>query len=364
MIRETAVSPFVHSGSPARVVFGRGSVKTVSDEIDRLGCSRAVVLSTPHQRDDAMRLLGSLGALGVGVVALAEMHTPTSVTARALIEVESLDADCVVAIGGGSTTGLGKALAARTGLPQIVVPTTYAGSEVTPVLGETDSGVKTTRRGPEILPETVVYDPDLTDSMPIDLTIASGLNAMAHAAEATYARDGSPIYTLMAVEGLRVLRDCLPALIEVPEDQDARDGALYGAWLCGTVLGGVPKPVTHKLRHTLGGALDLPHAQTHAIMLPHTIGYVEESVPDALTDVAALFGGSAGAGLYDFAVDIGAPLRLADLGVTADQLDRATDPAFASPYWSPRPLDRDSIRGVLRDAHEGIRPTTRRESRA
>lgn len=359
MIWETTLSPFVHSGSPARVVFGRGSVKTVSAEVEKLGCSRAVVLSTPHQHDEATRLLWTMGALGVGVVALAEMHTPTSVTARALVEVENLGADCVVAIGGGSTTGLGKAIAARTGLPQVVVPTTYAGSEVTPVLGETENGVKTTRRGPEILPETVVYDPDLTDSMPIDLTVASGLNAMAHAVEGIYARDGSPIYTLMALEGLGALRDALPVLVREPGNQDARDRALYGAWLCGTVLGGVGMSVHHKLCHTLGGALDLPHAQTHAIMLPHTIGFVEESVPQALTGVSALFGGSAGAGLHDFAVEIGAPLRLADLGVTADQLDLVADQAIASPYWSPRPLDRDSIRRILRDAHGGTRPNLR-----
>ncbi|MFD7004730.1 maleylacetate reductase [Rhodococcus jostii] len=354
--QESAVRPFVHSGSPARIVFGRGARDGVKEEVERLGARRAVVLSTPQQRESARRLADDLGALGVGVLDRATMHTPVEVTAQALVEIEQLDADCVVALGGGSTTGLGKAIAARTGLPQVAVPTTYAGSEVTPILGETENGVKTTRRGPEILPETVVYDPALTDSLPIPLSIASGLNAMAHAAEGVYARDGSPIFTLMALEGLAALRDALRELTIDPADHGARDRALYGAWLCGTVLGGVGMSVHHKLCHTLGGALDLPHAQTHAILLPHTIGFVEETEPTVLAPVADLFGGSAGRGLHDFAVEVGAPLRLSELGVTPEQLDRVADLALAAPYWSPRPLDRDSIRRLLQHAYDGTCP--------
>ena len=352
----TGVEPFTHTSGPARILFGRGSLEQTSDEVRRLGATRALVLCTPQQRNVAESLAQRLADLGAGIFDGAAMHTPVGVTGRALDALVNSRADCVVAVGGGSTTGLGKAIAARTGVPQVVVPTTYAGSEVTPILGETENGLKTTRRGPEILPEVVVYDPELTDTLPLALTVTSGLNAMAHAAEGVYARDGSPVYTLMAVEGLRALRDALPALVRDPADQSGRDRALYGAWLCGTVLGGVGMSVHHKLCHTLGGALDLPHAETHAILLPHTIAFVEAAVPDALAPVADLFGGSAGQGLHDFEALLGAPLSLAQLGVTEDELDRVADLATADPYWSPRPVERTALRGLLQHAWKGDRP--------
>lgn len=347
---------FSHTGLPARIVFGRGATARAGDEIERLGATRALVLSTPQQAQAAEALAVALGFLAAGVFDGAAMHTPVDVTARALEIYGQSGADCVVALGGGSTTGLGKAIAARTGAVQVVIPTTYAGSEVTPILGEMEAGVKTTRRGPEILPETVIYDPDLTDTLPQALSITSGLNAMAHAAEGVYAQDGSPIFTLMAVEGLRALRDALPAIAADAADRDGRDLALYGAWLCGTVLGGVGMSIHHKLCHTLGGSLDLPHAETHAILLPHTIAFVEEAEPDALAPVATLFGGRAGAGLHAFAGGLGAPLRLADLGVREADLDRMAEQATANPYWCPRPLDRDAIRALLQRALVGDAP--------
>jgi maleylacetate reductase len=360
----STIQAFTHSSWPARVVFGRGAIAQTGDEVRRLGASRALVLSTPHQRDAAGALAEQIGSLNAGIFDGAVMHTPVEVTARAVDTLTSIGADCVVSLGGGSTTGLGKAIAARTGVPQVVIPTTYAGSEVTPILGETQNGLKTTRRGAEILPETVIYDPDLTDTLPLTLSVTSGLNAMAHAAEGVYARDGSPIYTLMAVEGLRALRDSLQTLTRDPADRDGRDGALYGAWLCGTVLGGVGMSVHHKLCHTLGGALDLPHAETHAVLLPHTIAFVEEAVPEALAPVAALFGGSAGPGLHDFAASLGAPLSLAELGVAEEQLDHLAELASADPYWSPRPLERSTIRRLLQQAWNGDRPAwTAQEAR-
>jgi maleylacetate reductase len=350
------VHPFTHVSSPARVVFGRGAVGRAGEEVGRLGARRVVVLCTPQQRETAEALAGMLEHLAVGVFDGAVMHTPVDVTERAVEFLVSREADGVVSVGGGSTTGLGKAIAARTGVPQVVVPTTYAGSEVTPILGETENGVKTTRRGPEILPETVIYDPDLTDTLPLSLTVTSGLNAMAHAAEGVYARDGSPIYTTMAVEGLRALRDALRVLTRDPADRDGREQALYGSWLCGTVLGGVGMSVHHKLCHTLGGALDLPHAETHAVLLPHTIAFVEDVAPDALLPVAGLFGGRAGHGLHAFAASLDAPLRLSDLGVTEEQLDPVATLATASPYWSPRPLERTAVRELLQRAWTGRRP--------
>jgi len=346
---------FTYSGSPAHIVFGNGASSEVGTWIEKLGCKRALVLSTPHRAADGEALAKSLGALAAGTFSDAAMHTPIEVTEAAMAKATEVKADCVVALGGGSTTGLGKAIAWRTDLPQIVIPTTYAGSEVTPILGQTEAGVKTTLRDPKILPEVVIYDPELTIGLPVAMSVTSGLNAMAHAAEALYAQDRNPVSTLMATEGLRALRAALPLLVKEPRTLEARGDALYGAWLCGTVLGAVGMALHHKICHTLGGSFDMPHAETHAVMLPHTIGFNAAAVPELLKPVADIFG-SAGGGLYDFASSIGAPLTLRDLGLKQADLDRAAGIATQNPYWNPRPFDRAAIRALLQDAWEGRRP--------
>jgi maleylacetate reductase len=346
---------FTYSGSPAHIVFGNGASADVASWVEKLGCKRALVLSTPHQAADGEALAKTLGALAAGVFSGAAMHTPVEVTEAALAKAKEVKADCVVALGGGSTTGLGKAIAWRTDLPQIVIPTTYAGSEVTPILGQTEASVKTTLRDPKILPEVVIYDAELTVGLPVAMSVTSGLNAMAHAAEALYAQDRNPVSTLMATEGLRALRAALPTLVKEPRNLEARGDALYGAWLCGTVLGTVGMALHHKICHTLGGSFDMPHAETHAVMLPHTIGFNAAAVPELLKPVADLFG-SAGGGLHDFAKSIDAPLTLMELGLKQADLDRAAEIATQNPYWNPRPFDRAAIRVLLQDAWEGRRP--------
>ncbi|MER8922246.1 maleylacetate reductase [Mesorhizobium sp. M0802] len=347
---------FTYSGSPAHIVFGNGASSEVGTWIEKLGCNRALVLSTPHRAADGEALAKSLGALAAGTFSGAAMHTPVEITQTAMAKATEVKADCVVALGGGSTTGLGKAIAWRTDLPQIVIPTTYAGSEVTPILGQTENGEKTTMRDARILPEVVIYDPELTVGLPIAMSVASGLNAVAHAAEALYAQDRHPISTLMAKEGLRAMAAALPVLTKEPGNIDARGDALYGAWLCGTVLGAVGMALHHKICHTLGGSFDMPHAETHAVMLPHTIGFNAAAVPDLLKPVADLFGGSAGSGLHDFAKAVGAPLTLKELGLKQADLDRAAEIATRNPYSNPRPFDRAAIRALLQHAWEGRRP--------
>lgn len=347
---------FTYSGSPAHIVFGNGASAEVGTWIEKLGCKRALVLSTPHQAADGEALARQIGSLAAGVFSDAAMHTPVEVTEAAMVKAQEVNADCVVALGGGSTTGLGKAIAYRTDLPQIVIPTTYAGSEVTPILGQTEHGEKTTVRDAKILPEVVIYDPELTVGLPVAMSVTSGLNAMAHAAEALYAQDRNPISTLMATEGLRALKAALPVLIKEPRNLEARGDALYGAWLCGTVLGTVGMALHHKICHTLGGSFDMPHAETHAVMLPHTIGFNAVAVPELLKPVADIFGGSAGGGLHDFASSVGAPLTLRELGLKQDDLDRAAEIATKNPYWNPRPFYRAAIRALLQDAWEGRRP--------
>lgn len=348
---------FTYVGSPARIVFGNGSRDRVGACIEGLGRSRALILSTPPQRTQAEECAAKLGDRAVGVFAGAIMHTPVEVTEQAVARASELGADCLVSLGGGSTTGLGKAIAYRTGLPQVAVPTTYAGSEVTPILGQTADARKTTLRDPKVLPQVVIYDPELTVGLPVGLSVTSGINAIAHAAEGLYADDRNPITTMMAVEGLRALHAALPAIVAAPADLEARGQGLYGAWLCGTVLGSVAMSLHHKICHALGGTFDLPHAETHTVMLPHTIGYNAAVVPHLLQPVADIFGGSPGEGLFDFARSLGAPTALRDLGLAERDLDRAAAEATANPYANPRPVDRRSIRFLLQAAWEGSRPS-------
>jgi maleylacetate reductase len=347
---------FTYNINPGRILFGPGTIGAVADEIARLGCKRALVLSTPFQRADALALAERIGPLAAGVFSEAAMHTPVSVTLKAMAAFDAAGADSVVALGGGSTIGLGKAIAWRNDAPQVVVATTYAGSEVTPILGQTEDGLKTTVRDPKILPEVVIYDPALTLELPVAMSVTSGLNAMAHAVEAVYAKDRNPVSSLMAVEGVRALRDALGVIVRQPHDLAARSDALYGSWLCGSVLGTVGMALHHKLCHTLGGSFDLPHAETHAIMLPHSAAYNAKAATAELRPLADLFGGSIGGGLHDFAKALGAPLALKELGVEESQLDLAADLAVKNPYWNPRPIERESVRALLQRAWDGTRP--------
>lgn len=251
---------FVYQSLPLRVVFGEGTSARLTDEADLLAVRRALVLTTPGHERLGREIGERLGDRFAGLFAGAVMHTPVGVTDEALKRATDLRADGVVAVGGGSTIGLGKAIALRTGLPQIAIPTTYAGSEMTPILGQTQDGVKTTQSAREILPKTVIYDVDLTLSLPARIAAVSGMNAMAHAVEAMYARDRNPAISLMASGAIRALAGALPAIVGAPDDRNARSQALYGAWLCGVCLGSVGMALHHKLCHVLGGTYNLPHA--------------------------------------------------------------------------------------------------------
>ncbi|WP_208108520.1 maleylacetate reductase [Halomonas ventosae] len=352
--------PFIYNGLPSRVIFGQGTLSRLADEVRELGCHRALVLATPEQAGQAREVLAQLGELGGGLFAEARMHTPVEVTDEAMRHLEELEADCTVAIGGGSTIGLGKAIALRTGLPQVAIPTTYAGSEMTPILGETRDGLKTTQRTLEVLPEVVIYDVDLTLGLPVGMSGTSGINAIAHAVEALYAKDRNPVVSLMAEEGIAALARSLPLIAQEPANQTARSDALYGAWLCGACLGSVGMSLHHKLCHTLGGSFDLPHAETHTIVLPHAVAYNAGAAPEAMSRIARALGSDdAAGGLHDLARAVGAPLALADIGLQESDIDRATQIATSNPYWNPREIEADGIHRLLSDAFAGRRPTPR-----
>lgn len=253
------MDPFEYNASPARVIFGSGTLQRLPDEIKRQNLSKPLLLSTPQQTKQLAMLEQLLAGkvTSISKYTNATMHTPTHITDEALAYAKSVSADCVVSIGGGSTIGLGKAISIRTGLPHICIPTTYAGSEMTPILGETQDGKKTTRSDEKIRPGTVIYDVDLTMTLPVGMSATSGVNAIAHAVEALYAKNRNPIMTLFATEGIRNLAESLPELVENPQSVSARQRALYGAWLCATCLGNVGMALHHKLCHTLGGSFNL-----------------------------------------------------------------------------------------------------------
>ncbi len=357
------MKPFEYQTAPTRVIFGLGTLARLPEEAERLGARRVLVLSTPGQRALAGRVAALLGERAAGLFSDAAMHVPAQTARAARDMARQLQADCAVAIGGGSTTGLAKAIALESGLPVVAVPTTYAGSEMTPIYGLTEGGAKKTGRDARVLPRTVIYDPELTLGLPWAVTVASAFNAIAHAAEGLYAPDGNPVIALMAEEGIRAIAAALAPLQADPRDLDARGDALYGAWLCGTVLGAITMGLHHKLCHTLGGSFGLPHAEVHTVVLPHALAYNAAAAPEAMTRVARALGVqdagqplAAARAVQDLARRHGAPVSLAAIGMPADGLDRAAEMAVQNQYPNPRPLERRALRALLQRAFDGATP--------
>ena len=348
---------FVFDQPAYRVVFGVGSLARLPEEVARLGATRALIVSTAAERAFADDAAQRLGAVAAGVFAEAVMHHPLSTVRAARARAAAVAADCYVTIGGGTTTGTGKAIALETGMPVLAVPTTYAGSEMTPIYGITDGGVKKTGRDRTVLPRTVIYDPALTVSLPPRVSGPSGINALAHCVEGLYAFDGNPIVTLMAAEGIRALARALPRVVREPADLEARSDALYGAWLAGIVLGTASIGLHHKLCHTLGGTFNLPHADVHTVVLPHATAYNRAAAPEAMRTAATALGAvDAAQGIYDLIVTIGAPTALKDIGMPEDGLDRAAQLATENQYPNPRPIEYAPLRALLERAYWGERP--------
>lgn len=350
---------FVYHAQPSKVVFGPGSFARLVDEVRAVSAKKALVVCTPQQRDQAQQASDLLGTLSAGIFDGAQMHVPIEGARKARAHAQAVAADCIVAVGGGSTVGLGKAIALESSIPIIAVPTTYAGSEMTPIYGITEAGLKKTGRDLRVLPRTVIYDPELSIGLPVHMSVVSGMNAIAHAAEGLYARDGNPVMSLMAEEGIRALSRGLRRVVNQPRDLEARSDCLYGAWLCGAVLGHVGMALHHKLCHTLGGTVNLPHAETHAVVLSHALAYNSKAAPEAMQRIAAALGAEDAAdGVYRLASELGAPTSLREIGMAEVDIARACDVALMNPYWNPRPIEREGLMQLLFNAWSGNPPHT------
>jgi maleylacetate reductase len=352
-----AMSPspsFAYDALPGRVVFGVGSVERLGEEVDRLGAGRVLAIAGRRAVDGLVERLGDRWA---GSFTDVQQHVPVEAATRALAAARQLRADCLVAMGGGSATGLAKAVALEHPVPIVAVPTTYSGSEVTPIYGLTGPDGKRTGRDLRVLPRVVVYDPALTAGLPAAVTGPSGMNALAHCVEALYAPGANPVTSLLAEEGAKVLHHGLPLAIAEPSDLAARSDALLGAWLAGAALAVAGVGIHHQLCHLLGGAYRLPHAELHAVVLPHAVRFVAPAARPQLARLAAGLGvDDAAGGLWDLARRLGTPASLAELGLAEAELDRAAEQAVATVVQTPRRAGVTELRGLLGDAWRGRRP--------
>ena len=352
------VQAFVYDALPGRVVFANGAFDRVPDELERLGVSRILLIHDRSGTAWADRLVDALGGSLAGRIDNARVHVPIGHAEAARALAHETGADAIVTIGGGSATGLGKAVALEIPLPFLAVPTTYAGSEMTPIWGLTEGARKTTGRDPRVQPRTVVYDPVLTLSLPPSQAGPSGMNALAHCAEALYADGASPIPSLMAEQGIRILATGLPRVVATPGDLDARGDVLAGAYLAAAAFASAGSGIHHKICHVLGGAYDLPHAETHTVILPHALALVAPSEPEAIARIGASLGNpDVPAAVYDLAVTLGAPISLETIGMPPERLDEAAGLIVDALPGNPKPVDTPAIRALLADAFEGRRPS-------
>ena len=350
------VAPFIYEGAPVRVVFGLGARHGLAGELDRLGLSRVVLIASGSSRVEADALVEVLEHRLTWRVDGVRQHVPAELAERVTADAAREGVDGVVTLGGGSATGLGKAVA-RSGPLLVAVPTTYAGSEMTPVWGMTAGGRKTTGRDPSALPKTVVYDPELTFRLPPRTTAASGMNAVAHCLEALWSAGASPLSAPLALEGARALCDALPTAVADPSSVSARSRALVGACQAGMALATAGAGLHHRLCHVLGGRYDLTHAETHAALLPHVVAFNEPALgPLAARMAVAVGSGRASTGLHDLAARLGLPMALSELGMPESGVNEVAAEVAADPPPNPRPVDEAALRSVLRAAWEGDGP--------
>lgn len=377
---------FKHTTLGQRVLFGSGRAAAhVAAEIERLGASRPMIVAA-----DSERAFAETATAGITAVLWWDevaQHVPVEVADAARVEAAHYGIDVIVCVGGGSTTGLAKAVALTAHVPIIAVPTTYAGSEATNVWGLTEDRTKTTGIDDRVLPVAVVYDADLSKSLPVGLSVASGLNGMAHCIDSLWAPKADPINQALALEGARALNLALRGIVADPDDLRAREQALYGCYLAAVAFASAGSGLHHKICHVLGGTFDLPHAQTHATVLPYVLALNAPAVPELATGLATALGRSAATAQEHGVAYIGtleapprvireapalaavialnslreavqAPSRLADYGFTADRIPEAVRRILtAAPSSNPVAVTEENLTALLTDALTGATPS-------
>ncbi|MGA8494549.1 MAG: maleylacetate reductase [Xanthobacteraceae bacterium] len=342
---------FTHDVPPQRVVFASGALNSVADEAARLKIERALVVATPGSGARlGQKVSDLLGARAAGLHAQAVMHVPKAVAEAGLKAARENNADGLIAVGGGSAIGLAKAIALETGLPILALPTTYSGSEGTPIFGMTDGERKITGRDVKVVPRTIVYDPDLTLGLPAAVSASSGLNAIAHCVEALWVDSRTPVTIGLATEAMRRFAQNLPAVVADGSNVTARGECLIGAWLAGTVLSS-GTALHHKLAHVLGG-LGLPHAETHAIMLPHVMRFNLDAAPEAKARLQnALGSGDPASAIAGMLKKFPIPQRLRDVGFDSAKIDFVAGEIAAAVITVPRPALASDVRDLLAAAY-------------
>lgn len=342
---------FTHDVPPQRVVFASGALARIGEEAERLEFSRALVVATPGSGARlGSKVVELLGPCAVGLHAQAVIHVPKAVAESGLAAARAARADGLIAVGGGSAIGLAKAIARDTGLPIIAVPTTYSGSEATSIFGITDGVRKITGRDGKVLARTVVYDPDLTLGLPAAVSAASGMNAIAHCVESFWADGRTPVTLALASEAVRRFARNLPAVVADGSDRQARGECLVAAWLSGTVLS-VSNGLQHKLAHVLGG-LGLPHAEAHAIILPHVTRFNLAAAPEATARlIDALGSGEPADAIADMLRKFPIPRRLRDVGFDAGKTDFVAGEIAAQSIKSPRSVSAADVRELVGAAY-------------
>jgi maleylacetate reductase len=350
------VESFVYDALAGRVVFGVGRRRAIGEEVDRLGLERVLLIADGFDLELAHEVEDFLGERCVGLFTKVAQHVPVALAEEVRALATSTSAQGTVTLGGGSATGFGKAVALSHRLPQLCIPTTYAGSELTPIWGLTEGTHKRTGRDLAVQPVTVIYDPELTLQLPISIAGPSAMNALAHAVEGLYGPGANPVSSAIALESVRVLVEHLPAMHKDPQSIDERSAVLYGAYLAGAVLAVVGTALHHKVCHVLGGLYNLDHGSMNAVVLPHALSFNEPAIPEAYARLSSVVGGDAAGALYDLARTLQTPRSLSDLGFPADGIEVAAPLIVEAARDNVRPIDEAQARELLAACVRGERP--------
>ena len=350
------MNEFHYDALAGRIVFGAGKRRDVADEVRRMGASRILLIADPHDNERLREFQDLLDDLCVATFTDVAQHVPRAKASEAIALARELRIDATVSVGGGSATGFSKAVALELATPQLCVPTTYAGSEMTPIWGMTEGSEKRTGRDVRALPTTVIYDAELTVGLPVEIAGPSAMNALAHAAEGLYAKGSNPVTSLVALEAVRVLSAHVPLMCAAPDDIEQRSQVLYGAYLAGETLAVAGTDLHHRTNHILGGLFNLDHGKMNAVVLPYALAVNKPAIADSYARLSDVLGGDAARAVYLLARRTGSPRSLAEIDMPSEGIELAVPLIVESSRQNVRPLNEDQARSFIQAAYHGAPP--------